>query len=405
MISVMRAVGFCGVLAAAVAVAVEQRDSLSKPSKTLAAVLLQATSDDRFNYVSSPFAGSAIFTLIAEGADAETKSQLVQAMGGVLPDKSSYKELFTSIKSYLSDRNQQNKVVLKNFLYVYKNYSVIDSFAELARDYYLADVRTVARPDLEVVRAVTADGAGAEDDAVEGFKEHAMLAFNGFTLEMSWPTSTWHKTSVSWNGNVVRAFGAAGNFAIGRIPSIDSTVFQLPYKNTDYALLVVLPNKKDTTLKEVMEKLAQTTFDKLLEATSMVPAFVTMPCFQSNNITYMKTVMQQNTVLKNVFTDSADLTKLSSDKLYLDDMVQQTGIRMCTDGASSYSLTSSAFTLQRVVKDSVVADRPFLYALYNVANNVIYVAGKLERPVWEETADNEEEDNGDSATDAETIKT
>lgn len=56
-----------------------------------------------------------------------------------------------------------NKVVLKNFLYVYKNYSVLDSFAELARDYYLADVRTVARPDLEVTRAMM-DGAAADDD-------------------------------------------------------------------------------------------------------------------------------------------------------------------------------------------------------------------------------------------------
>lgn len=68
------------------------------------------------------------------------------------------------------------------------------------------------------------------------------------------------------------------------------------FQNTDYALLVVLPNEKDTTLKEVMDKLAQMTFENLLEATSMVPAFVTMPCFQSNNITYMKTVMQQVTI-------------------------------------------------------------------------------------------------------------
>lgn len=63
-----------------------------------------------------------------------------------------------------------------------------------------------------------------------GFDEHAMLIFNGFSLELNWPTSTWHKTSVSWNGNVHRAFGAAGNFAIGQVPSVDSTAFVLPYK-------------------------------------------------------------------------------------------------------------------------------------------------------------------------------
>jgi len=119
-----------------------------------------------------------------------------------------------------------------------------------------------------------------------------------------------------------------------------------------------------------------------------------------------------------VFTESADLSKLSSDKLYLDDVVQQANIRVCVDGSSSSSLTSmsyrdtslaklhagrndrrrvivnglpnvsgSAFTSQRVIKESVVVDRPFAYALYNVANGIVYTAGKLERPVWEDTDD------------------
>lgn len=58
----------------------------------------------------------------------------------------------------------QNRVVLKNFLYVYKNFSVHDSFAELARDYYLADVRTVARPGLEVMRTEFSQDAVEEFD-------------------------------------------------------------------------------------------------------------------------------------------------------------------------------------------------------------------------------------------------
>jgi len=60
--------------------------------------LLQATTEDEFNYVVSPFASSVILALAAEGADTETKSQLVATMGGELPDKSSYKEVLTTIK-------------------------------------------------------------------------------------------------------------------------------------------------------------------------------------------------------------------------------------------------------------------------------------------------------------------
>ncbi|XP_060864643.1 leukocyte elastase inhibitor-like [Metopolophium dirhodum] len=381
------AVGLC-VLAITVSGQLLPENNISKSTEIMTDVLLKATSDDNFNYVVSPFASSVILALAAEGADSETKSQLVATLGGELPDKNSYKEVLSTIKGYSLDGFAQNKVVLKNFLYVYKNYSVHESYAQLARDYYLTDVRSVARPDLEMKRAATNSIAADDDESTADFKEHALLIFNGLSLEMTWPKSTWHKTSMSWNGNVVKAFGAAGNFAIAQIPSLECTALTLPYKNTDYALLVLLPKNKDVSLNEVLKKLKpENGIEKLTKAMTIKPSFVTMPCFQSSNITHLKTVLQQGTQTNSVFTESADLSKLSSDKLYLDDVVQQANLRMCVDGTSSSSLTSSAFTSQRVIKESVVMDRPFAYALYNVANGIVYAAGKLEQPVWEDTDD------------------
>ncbi|XP_001944367.1 antitrypsin [Acyrthosiphon pisum] len=381
------AVGLC-VLAITVSGQLEQENDISKTTEIMTDVLLKATSDDNFNYVVSPFASSVILALAAEGADSETKSQLVATLGGELPDKNSYKEVLSTIKGYSLDGFAQNKVVLKNFLYVYKNYSVHESYAQLARDYYLTDVRSVARPDLEMKRAATNNIAADDDESTADFKEHALLIFNGLSLEMTWPKSTWHKTSMSWNGKVVKAFGAAGNFAIAHIPSLECTALKLPYKNTDYALLVLLPKNKDVSLNEVLKKLKpENGIEKLTKAMTIKPSFVTMPCFQSSNITHLKTVLQQGTQTNSVFTESADLSKLSSDKLYLDDVVQQANLRVCVDGTSSSALTSSAFTSQRVIKESVVMDRPFAYALYNVANGIVYAAGKLEQPVWEDTDD------------------
>ncbi|XP_022183276.1 antitrypsin-like [Myzus persicae] len=379
-------IGLC-VMAITVSGQLLPENDISKTTEIMTDILLKATSDDNFNYVVSPFASSVILALAAEGADSETKSELVATMGGELPDKNSYKEVLTTIKGYSLDGFAQNKVVLKNFLYVYKNYSVHESYAQLAREYYLTDVRSVARPDLEMKRAATNSNA-ADDDYTADFKEHALLIFNGLSLEMTWPTSTWHKTSMSWNGNVVKAFGAAGNFAIAQIPSLECTALKLPYKNTEYALLVLLPKNKDVLLNDVLKKLKpENGIEKLTKAMTIKPGFVTMPCFQSSNITHLKAVLQQGTKTNAVFTESADLSKLSSDKLYLDDVVQQANIRVCVDGSSSSSLTSSAFTSQRVIKESVVVDRPFAYALYNVANGIVYAAGKVERPVWEDTDD------------------
>jgi hypothetical protein len=70
-------------------------------------------------------------------------------------------------QGYSLDGFMQNKVVLKNFLYVYKNYSVHESFAQLARDYYLTDVRSVERPDLATKKDAT-NNIFSDDDKTSG---------------------------------------------------------------------------------------------------------------------------------------------------------------------------------------------------------------------------------------------
>lgn len=67
-----------------------------------------------------------------------------------------------------------------------------------------------------------------------------------------------------------------------------------PFQNTDYALLVILPKSKESgSLDKILEKLSKVGITELTENLAMKPAFVTMPCFQSSNITSIKTVLQE----------------------------------------------------------------------------------------------------------------
>lgn len=66
------------------------------------------------------------------------------------------------------------------------------------------------------------------------------------------------------------------------------------FQNTDYALLVLLPKKKDVSLNELLKKFKPVNaIEKLTNAMTIKPGFVTMPCFHSSNITHLKTVLQQ----------------------------------------------------------------------------------------------------------------
>ncbi|XP_050523155.1 serpin B5-like [Daktulosphaira vitifoliae] len=375
-------VGFCLIVVASIFNA--NSHQVSKSTEVLTKVLLKATLEDRSNYATAPLCASVILGLLAEGADSINRKEILEAIGVNELEKEAYKKILTSVKEIPSYGSSH--VSIKNFMYVYKNYSISKSFSELAEEYYLTSVKSVERPDLMARNILP-----KEDTSV--FKQHAMLIFNGFSFDMNWPITSFHKTSVSWDGNVVKAFGAAGNFEIGYVPEIDSTAFKLPYRNTDYNLLILLPKTK-YTLDDVLKNLPENLIPDITKTLTSKPAFVTLPCFENNNITSFKSVLQKNTGLKNIFTESMDFSKISTDKLYLDDMVQQAGMNLCIDRSSAYSLTSSALAAQRVIKESIVVDKPFVFILYDEPNNIILVAGKVEQPFYEE-------DNIDKNSDSE----
>lgn len=73
--------------------------------------------------------------MLAEGAKGETREQLVSALH--LPsDHNLTRKTYKSILGM---------VPLKNFFYVYKNYTIHDDYKKILEDYYLTDVRSVEK--------------------------------------------------------------------------------------------------------------------------------------------------------------------------------------------------------------------------------------------------------------------
>lgn len=89
---------------------------------------------------------SAILAILAEGAKGETREQLVSALH--LPsDPELTRTTYRYIMERLKNINEYkfNQPELKNFFYVYKNYTINEDYKKILEDYYLTDVRSVER--------------------------------------------------------------------------------------------------------------------------------------------------------------------------------------------------------------------------------------------------------------------
>lgn len=109
-------------------------------------IIFQGYIDDSKNIAFSPLGYSAILAILAEGASGETRNQLVSALR--LPeDQNITRKTYRNIMERLKYRNEYkyNQPELKNFFYIYKNYTINEDYKKILEDYYLTDVRSVER--------------------------------------------------------------------------------------------------------------------------------------------------------------------------------------------------------------------------------------------------------------------
>ncbi|XP_028172429.1 serine protease inhibitor 3/4 [Ostrinia furnacalis] len=112
----------------------------------LSTAIFQGYIDDDKNIAFSPLGYSAILAILAEGATGETREQLVSALH--LPsDPNLTRKTYRFIMERLKNTHdyKYNHPELKNFFYIYKNYTINEEYKKILEDYYLTEVRSVEK--------------------------------------------------------------------------------------------------------------------------------------------------------------------------------------------------------------------------------------------------------------------
>ncbi|CAG4955357.1 unnamed protein product [Parnassius apollo] len=127
---------------------------VGEATNELSTTIFQGYIDDNRNIAFSPLGYAAILAILAEGAKGETRNQLITALH--LPeDQNLTRKTFRYIMERLKNTNEYkyNQPELKNFFYIYKNYTVNEDYKKILEDYYLTEVRSVERYNSDEIKS------------------------------------------------------------------------------------------------------------------------------------------------------------------------------------------------------------------------------------------------------------
>lgn len=150
-----------------------------------------------------------------------------------------------------------------------------------------------------------------------------------------------------------------------------ATGFIKYFRDKKYSFVAILPKKEDFTLSEL-------NIDSLYKSAKKKSILVGLPKFEYTSEISLKTIHSELGI-KELYTEKANLTKMTDDKIYIEENLQKNYISIGEKGTKESNVNKDNIEPFSYNEDteSIILNRPFAYLIVNNETNDIMLMGKI----------------------------
>jgi serpin B len=351
------------------------------------------------NVIVSPLSLNFALAMLWNGANGETRDAIQKTMGMSDYPVSEVNACFKKLKEALPATDPTTILALANSIWAHKDFSVKESFYEVNRKWYDAQVGVLDFSDSSapaVINQWCADNTnGLITDMIDKIPDDAvMYLLNALYFKGSW--SAGYAFPVEATAEAEFRKDGGETLTVKMMHQTSQQLYYsdevlawttLPYGNGAFRMMFVLPNE-DVSFAEVFDKLRDP--DYLLTTESLAAE-------REISLFVPKFKLEYETSLNGTLTDmgmgiafdryKADLLNLGypppGENLYVSNVKQKTFIDVNEEGSEAAAVTSIEISLTTAGPSQPTvfyANRPFLFLIQEVSSGVILFAGKIGSP-------------------------
>ena len=328
------------------------------------------------NVVVSPYSAAVTLSMLAEGAEGQTKAEFNQALGNIL-----YKAV---------DLGDNDTVVVKsaNSVWISDNFSPRNRYVSLLEKDFdsFIDVENFAFPvALEAINNWCSENT---DGKIKGILDRldrntVMVLVNALYFQAPWEKPFYGSgtTDQIFHGlsgdKMAKLMQLTGYLMYAEYQGIQ--IVQLPYQGRKYSMYVVLP-PEGSDISRLISKLDPSAYRTALDMLSMQRVKLSLPRFKAETSMILNKPLQ-NMGIKTAFTSAADFTGIAEmGPLELSQVKQKCYIDVTEGGTEAAAVTAATIRLTSIRPSSHVemkVDRPFAFVIADAENRNILFAGKI----------------------------
>lgn len=329
------------------------------------------------NVVVSPYSAAVALSMLAEGAQGQTRVELDDALGGML-----YKA---------EDLGGNDTVVVKsaNSVWIDDNFSPRNRYVSLLEKDFDAFLTTLNFADPATLHAINnwcaENTAGKITEILDRLDpSNVMVLVNALYFNAPWenefdPSMTSEQPFYGLSKeSKVKLMGRKGYFPYTEMNGFQ--MIQLPYKGMRYSMYVILP-PEGADLDKLIPKTTETVFKSAVDALQMQEVRIFLPRFKVETSMLLNESLQ-NMGIKTAFTSAADFSGIAEmGSLVVDQVKQKCYIDVSEKGTEAAAVTAVQIRLtsaRPVAKLPVMrVDRPFIFLIADTENHNVLFAGKI----------------------------
>lgn len=329
------------------------------------------------NVIVSPYSAAVALSMLAEGAEGQTRTEFDDALGGVL------------YKAENLGGNDTVTVKSANSVWIDDNFSPRNRYVSLLEKDFDAflDVENFADP--ATIKAInnwcSEHTNGKITEIIDRLDpSNVMVLINALYFNAPWeiefdPALT---TDQTFNGLTkkaqVRMMSNKGYYMYAEHQGFQ--VIQLPYQGLEYAMYVVLP-PEGADIDKLLSKMEPSAYAAAKDMLSQQQVRLMLPKFKVETSMILNKPLQ-NMGIRTAFTSAADFSGIAEmGPLVLDLVKQKCYVDVSEKGTEAAAVTSAQIRLtsaRPVVKVPVMrVDRPFFFVIADATGQKILFAGKI----------------------------
>ncbi|KAH8390007.1 hypothetical protein KR200_005256 [Drosophila serrata] len=332
------------------------------------------------NVVFSPFSIQTCAAMARVGAEGETAAQLDSGLGLASNDVEQIAQGFHQVLAAYQD---SQILRIANKIFIMDGHQLRQEFDQLLTKQFLSAAQSVNF-------ANSAQAAATINGWVEQRTNHLikdlvppsalnadsrLVLVNAIHFKGTWqhqfPKHGTRPDTFYLNGErsvQVPMMSVKERFRYADLPALDAAALELPYKDSDLSMLIILPNSK-TGLPALEEKLRSTPLSQITQALHKTQVLVKLPKFKAEFQVELSEVFQQLGMSK-MFSDGAEFGKMlqSPEPLKVSAIIHKAFIDVNEEGTEAAAATGIVVRRKRAIISleepiEFLVDHPFTYAL------------------------------------------